>query len=216
LYNEERMNTDKKTLFTKMLLGFIIVILFSSICSAKEIRINLQNNFGYNAINLETLLGSPYYDPDLSKYLTQIYDWDTFFYKGVIQVFFPLRDNLAIGGEAGINHLYFCEERYYDPSYGLRYRSWDIWTLQAGAVLEYTIDKLVFLQTGLSLHNFYTTGGTTIAVMAAAGYQYEPSFISTFTVPLQFRIDMVFGDVLSFAVSGGIGIQFHIEQDTRS
>jgi len=196
-----------------LLLGCIIVLVCCTCSFAGGWGINLQNNFGDTDADLEKLLGSPYYDPDLSRFDTQITDSGTFFYKGVVQVFFPSESALSLGAELGINHLYYWEERYYVPyvSNNYRFRSDDIWTFQIGGILEYMLTDDFFIQGGVSSHNYFTASGSSMGIMTAFGYTIRFPNSPGFSMPLQIRYDIIDDNADTKALSFGLGLQFHID-----
>lgn len=173
-------------------------------------HVNIINGFGYNVIDFEKLLGVPYWDANNSPYDTQITGDSPLVYKGGVQITFDVLEKLRIGGEVGINRLYYVEERYSvlmgnDDEF--RWRMYDIWTLNVGGLGQLFVTENIYLQSGLGIHNFLDGSGVALGAMAGVGYEIPIN--EKFSVPVEFRNDWVFGDVLSGVFSIAVGFMIN-------
>ncbi len=192
--------------------GLLALLLFLT-CNAAfaQTHVNIINSWGYNSIDFEELMGVPYWDAANSPYDTQITDESAFVYKGGVQLTFDVAEKVRLGGEVGINRLYYVEERYSvlmgnDDEY--RWRMYDIWTLNLGGLAQLYVSDNVYLQTGLGIHNF--TNGSGVALSTMAGVGYEIPINEKFSVPVEFRNDWVFGDALSGIFSLAVGFTINL------
>ncbi len=193
------------------LLGLICFLLFLSYSKSEaQMHINIINGFGYNIIDFEKLLGVPYWDANNSPYDTQITSDSPLVYKGGVQITFDVLEKLRIGGEVGVNRLYYVEERYSvlmgnDDEF--RWRMYDIWTLNVGGLGQLFVTENIYLQSGVGIHNFLDGSGVALGAMAGIGY--EVPINEKFSVPVEFRNDWVFGDVLSGVFSLVVGFSIN-------
>ncbi len=177
-----------------------------------QVHITLYNIWGHNGINVSEATGSPYYSTANSNFTTQLVEWDRFYYKGSGQLLFSINDKFLMGGEFGFNRLYYWEERYrYTNIYTggeYRFRYGTIWTMQIGMLANYYVAGNLYLQPGISFHNFMDKSGTTVGVSTAIGYDIPVA--KHMSIPIEFRNDLIFGNATSKAFGGGLGVKFKL------
>ena len=71
--------------------------------------INLQNNFGYTAVDGSDAMGIPQYSRITDEGLVSS---DQFNYNGLIQILFDKSDRISYGPEIGFSRLYSWEETH--------------------------------------------------------------------------------------------------------
>ena len=179
------------------ILFFLFSLTFLSKEAQADLRINVQNNFGYTAVDVSEAMDIPEERLD---------DWDNFNYKGLIQIFFKKSGHVSWGPELGFNRLYYWEERYKPVGFSPRWR-WDtIWTWHVGGCVRRSIASQYYVLTGASLHTFFNGSGTSIGIPLAVGHDIRISDV--ITIPIEFRMDVVFGDAVPIGLGGGVGITY--------
>lgn len=111
-------------------------------------------------------MDAPFWDENNSPYNTQITESDRFTYKGAVQVTFRVADGVFIGGEIGINRLYYVEDRYSvmlaDNEF--RWRTYNIWTLNYALLGQFYLSDQSYFQSSAGLHTFLNGSGSTLGV----------------------------------------------------
>ena len=189
---------------TAFFLFFIIV--FSTKVLA-ELNINLQNNFGYTVVNVSEAMEIPEYSEIADEGLVE---WDQFNYKGLLQILFIKSENLSFGPELGINRLYYWEEKHIPPMSSPRWRWGTIWTGHLGGIVSKSFAAHYYVLTGASLHVFLNGTGVTIGLPFAIGHELPIS--EDFTIPIEFRVDVIFGNAIPIGLGGGIGLKFNFNK----
>ncbi|MFC1607973.1 hypothetical protein ACFL47_08385 [Candidatus Latescibacterota bacterium] len=182
------------------------ILLFLTLCSAEvlaEMIVNLQNNFGYTIVNVSEAMGIPDYSEITDEGLVE---WDQLNYKGLIQLFFKQSQDVSYGTELGINRLYYWEEKHIPPMSSPRWRWGTIWTGHLGGIIRKSFATHYYVLTGASLHIFFNGSGATVGIPFAIGHDLPIS--KNFTIPLEFRIDVVFGSAVPIGLGGGAGLKY--------
>lgn len=184
---------------------FLFVFILSPI-TGKELRINFQNNFGYTIVNVGEAMEIPEYSEITDEGLVS---WNQFNYKGLLQFWFVKNDQVSLGPELGINRLYYWEEKYIPQGSSPRWRWGTIWTAQAGFQFRRTLATHYYISTGTNVHLFLNGTGITLGIPLSLGHELPIS--KDFTIPIEFRIDIIFGDAVPIALGGGVGLKFRLK-----
>ena len=184
----------------------LFLALFSTEAPAQTI-VNLQNNFGYTVVNVSEAMGIPEYS-EISD--VGLVEWNQFNYKGLIQILFEKSENVSFGPEIGINRLYYWEEKHIPPMSSPRWRWGTIWTAHLGGILRKSFASHYYVLTGASLHVFFNGSGATIGIPFAIGHELPITKI--FTIPIEFRIDVVFGSAVPIGLGGGVGLKYEFSR----
>lgn len=182
---------------------FLLFIIFFSTEVLAETIINLQNNFGYTIVNVSEAMGIPEYSEITDEGLVE---WNQFNYKGLIQILFKKSENVSFGPELGFNRLYYWEEKHIPPMSSPRWRWGTIWTWHLGGILRKSFASHYYVLTGASLHVFFNGTGATIGIPFAIGHELPISKV--FTIPVEFRIDVIFGSAVPIGLGGGVGLKY--------
>ena len=188
-----------------MRLFIVFVILAVSFIphTSADMTVNVQNNFGYTIVDVSEAMDMPEYSNFNQRGLV---DWDQFNYRALIQVLFDHSKTVSLGPEVGFSRLYYWEEKYVPFGFSPRWR-WDtIWTWHVGGIVRKSISESYYVMTGASLHVFTNGSGTTFGLPFAVGHEIPIS--DSFIIPIEFRMDVVFGDGVPIGVGGGIGLKF--------
>lgn len=169
-------------------------------------KLNIQNNFGYTVVDVGQAMDIDAFSSVSGQGLS---DWDQFNYKLLGQLFFEKSAKVSHGVELGLHRLYRWEEAY-KPYVGSsqRWRGGVIWTMEAGYVAKYAFGEHYYVLSGLSIHNFLNGSGMTLGVPFALGHEIK--FSDKFSMPLEFRVDVIFGSGTPIAIGGGLGLQFDL------
>ncbi len=196
--------------FSPSLLIASIFLISSQFETSAQVHINVINSWGHNTIDFEELMGVPYWDESNPSIYTQITDYSRFVYKGGIQATYNATEKLRLGGELGINRLYFVEERYSvllgNTVY--RWRWYNIWTLNIGGMAQYFLNENIYLQSGVGVHYFFLGPGIALGTMAGIGYKLQ--LTEKFSLPIEFRNDWVFGEATSGIFSLAVGFRIKL------
>lgn len=133
-------------------------------------------------------------------------EWDTWAVMLKAQGEYSLMEGLVLGLEAGANRLYYWEYRWSDGFYS-GYRWGTEWTGNLGVHLVKYLGESFFLKGGAGLH-FFFSGGTVPGLLAAAGYAIPVS--ESLEIPLELRIEPVFGNATPVPVMLGAGIRYKL------
>lgn len=169
-----------------------------------NISVNLQNNFGYTIVDVSQAIGIPKYSHITDEGLV---DWNQFNYKGLVQILFNRSEDISLGLELGFHRLYYWEEKYIPSGLSPRWRWGTIWTMQLGALVRRTIVSHYYVMAGSGLHIFLNGSGATIGFPLAIGHELPIS--EAFTIPIEFRIDIIFGKAIPISLGGGVGLKFN-------
>lgn len=186
-----------------------LFMLLAGIAAGAQYKINFHNSWGYNLVNIEEATGSPKFDDSLPPDSRQLTDWNQFYYNGELQFLKTTSDDLDIGVALGFNRLYFYEERYRNFGNNDFYFDYGtIWTFEvSGIINKYWNEWFGTLSAGL--HTFQDGSGSTGGLAFGAGRTVELS--SSFSLPVVFKMDMVFGDGTTLAPNLGVGLQWELE-----
>ena len=185
-----------------------LIILISSFVINEmkaQISMNIQNNFGFTLVNVSEAMDIPEYSDVTDEGLVE---WNQFNYKGLIQLYFTKKEDISLGTELGINRLYYWEEKFIPPLSSPRWDWGTIWTGQVSGLLKKTIAKQYYVITGASLHIFLNGTGATLGIPLAIGHEIRLS--ETITLPVEFRVDVIFGNAIPIALGGGVGINYKL------
>ncbi len=168
--------------------------------------INVQNNFGYTIVNVSKAMEIPEY-----SYITELglVDYDQFNYKGLVQIFFNSSRKVSYGAELGFNRLYYWEEKYKPYGFDARWHLGTIWTWHLGGLIRLNIASHYYALTGGSVHVFFNESGVALGIPFAIGHELPISKV--FTIPIEFRVDIIFGNNVPIGLGGGIGLNFNFK-----
>ena len=179
-------------------LAFLLLsVAFFSTEVLADMSVNLQNNFGYTIVNVSEAMEIPD---------ERLVDWNQFNYKGLIQILFNKSKNVSFGSEIGFNRLYYWEEKYIPLGLSPRWRWGTIWTGHLGGLVRLNFASHYYVLTGASLHFFFNGSGATIGIPLAIGHELPISKV--FTIPIEFRIDVIFGNAVPIGLGGGVGLKY--------
>ncbi len=183
----------------------LFIILFSLFTGIHaQYLINVQNNFGYTLVDISNAMDIPEYSDITDEGLVE---WDKFNYKCLFQIMKKTQHEYFIGAEAGIHRLYYWEKKFYPSSTGSARWNWGtIWTAHAGGLVKRMIADQYYVQTGMSLHIFLNGTGATVGFPLAVGHEIRIN--DRITLPLEFRVDMIFGNSTPIGLGGGLGLQY--------
>lgn len=168
-----------------------------------DVSVNVQNNFGYTIVSVSEAIGIPEPAPGTNDGLVE---WDQFHYKGLLQLFFDAAQPVSFGPEIGVNRLYHWQEIHTPRGLSPRWRWGTIWTGHIGGLVRWQ-PGAYYLATGASLHFFFNGSGATLGLPIAVGH--EVRLAEAFTLPIEFRMDVVFGDAVPIGLGGGVGFKIH-------
>ncbi len=169
-----------------------------------QVNINLQNNFGYTLVNVSEAMEIPEHSDITDEGLVQ---WNQFNYKGLVQILIQ-KGSVSYGPEFGAHRLYYWEEKYHTGMGYNRWRYGTIWTYQIGGIFRKDFANHYYYLTGINLQIFSNESGSTVGFPFAVGHELPVS--NKFTIPIEFRIDVIFGNAVPTSVGGGIGLKFQI------
>lgn len=89
-----------------------------------------------------------------------------------------------------------------------RWRTYNIWILNYAVLGQFYLSDQSYFQSSAGLHTFLNGSGSALGVMAGGGYEFE--FTDAITIPIDLRVDAIFGDEMSLIPSIGIGIKFEL------
>lgn len=168
----------------------------------RGVEVNLQNNFGYTIVNVAEAMGIPEYSRVADEGLVES---NQFNYNGLIQILFSRSEKVSFGPEFGFNRLYYWEEKHIPRGLSPRWRWGTIWTGRLGGLLRLRIAPHYYVLTGADLHYFFNGSGTTIGIPLAVGRELPIS--EGFSIPIEFRTDVIFGDDVPIGFGGGVGLK---------
>ena len=133
-------------------------------------------------------------------------EWDTWAVIVKAEGEYGLGERFSLGVEAGVNRLYYWEYKY-DMGYykGFRWRTEWTGNLVVHAIL-YLSDNL-YLKGGGGLH-FFFSGGTVPGLLASAGYNIPIG--DKLMLPLELRVEPVFGNATPIPIVLGVGIKYKL------
>ena len=133
-------------------------------------------------------------------------DWNTVAYIVKAEGEYQLTEGLNLGAELGINRLYYWEYRWSDGTYS-GYRWGTESTTCLGVHLVKYFGESFYLKGGAGLH-FFWSGGTVPGLLASAGYAINLG--GQLQLPLELRIEPVFGNATPVQVLLGVGIRYRL------
>ena len=116
-------------------------------------------------------------------------------------------ETLSFGPEIGVSRLYFWEERYIPIGLSARYRWETVWTWSVGGLVRLDLTPDYYVVTGAGIHTFFNGTGSTVGIPLGIGRTIA---VNRFDIPLEFRVDIVFGDGVPIGLGGGVGLQFEL------
>jgi len=187
----------------RILAFFLLSLAFFTTKALADMSVNLQNNFGYTIVNVSEAMEIPEHS-DISG--EGLVDWNQFNYKGLIQILFHKSENVSFGPEIGFNRLYYWEEKYIPTGFSERWRWGTIWTGHLGGLIRLSFASHYYVLTGASIHYFFNGSGTTIGIPLAIGHELPISQV--FTIPIEFRMNVIFGNAVPICIGGGAGLKY--------
>ncbi|MFC1538192.1 hypothetical protein ACFL6H_02105 [Candidatus Latescibacterota bacterium] len=186
--------------------SLLLLLFFVSVATYADTTVNIQNDFGYTIVEVTEAMDSPEYTAANRRGLV---DWDNFNYKALIQVLTDKTETVSWGPEIGVSRLYYWEEKY-DPfgDFSPQWTWGTIWTGHIGGIVRKSLPYNYYLMTGASIYYFFNGSGTTVGIPFAFGHELPIS--DTITVPVEFRMDVIFGNAVPIGVGGGIGIKLKL------
>jgi hypothetical protein len=137
----------------------------------------------------------------------ELEEWDTWAAMFKANGEFSLSDALSIGAEFGANRLYYWEYRWSDGYYsGSRWGT--EWTVNLGVHGVIYMGERFYTKGGVGVHVFLSEG-TVAGLLAAVGYNIPVS--GKFYIPLEFRIEPVFGNATPIPIMLGTGIRYQLQ-----
>ena len=186
---------------------FLLSLSFFSTEVQADMSVIFQNNFGYTIVNVSEAMEIPEHSDITDEGLVE---WNQLNYKGLIQILFDKSKNVSFGPELGINRLYYWEEKHIPPMSSPRWRWGTIWTGHVGGIVRKTFASHYYVLTGASLHVFFNGSGATLGIPLAVGHELPIS--KDFTIPIEFRIDVIFGNAVPIGLGGGIGLKYNFSR----
>jgi hypothetical protein len=185
----------------------VLISVFLFLCAAAyaDTYLNIQNNFGYTLVDVGQAMDIDELSPVTGQGLN---DWNQFNYKILGQLLFDNGNTVSYGPEIGFHRLYYWEEKYRPLGSSQRWRSGTIWTFEAGVIMNVKLGHDYYFLTGLSIHNFLNDSGTTLGIPLALGHEIKAT--KNFSLPIEFRMDIIFGNAMPIGLGGGIGLKFDI------
>lgn len=178
---------------------------FSPPGSGSDMSLVFQANFGYTIVDVPEAMEIPEVNPITGDGLS---DWENVNMHFVGQLIFNSSGKTSYGIEAGANRLYWWEEKDSDPNRSPYWYWGSIWTYQVGGIVKFNFAKKAYFLTGASVHIFSNDSGATVGIPAAVGYNIPLS--KKVELPIEFRVDVIFGKGTPIAVNGGLGLKFEI------
>jgi hypothetical protein len=172
---------------------FLIIPFSLSICSGQFQKVGIIAGVGGTIIDVASAVE-----------WEDLEEWDTWaiILKGTGE--YKISEGFSLGGEFGANRLYYWEYRWSDGTYsGTRYNT--EWTVNLGINLIKYFGGNFYVKGGVGLH-FFVSGGNVAGLLGAAGYNFNLS--DKLIVPLEFRIEPIFGNSTPVPVLLGTGIKY--------
>ena len=190
----------------KWISALLLTVVVSSHVQSQSHNVDviLQNNFGYTIVNVSEAMGIPEYSRVTDEGLVES---NQFNYNGLMQILFRKSEKVSFGPEVGFNRLYYWEEKHIPRGLSPRWRWGTIWTGRLGGLVRMRVAPHYYVLTGASLHVFFNGSGATIGIPLAIGH--EVSISELFTIPIEFRIDFIFGDDIPIGIGGGVGLKLN-------
>ena len=79
-----------------------------------------------------------------------------------------------------------------------------------GGIVRKSFAAHYYVLTGASVHFFLNGTGATIGLPFAIGHELPISKV--FTIPVEFRVDVIFGNAIPIGLGGGIGLKFNFNK----
>lgn len=131
-------------------------------------------------------------------------EWDNWAIVLKVAGEYKLKNGLILGGELGANRLYYWEYMWSDGTYS-SYRWGTEWTVNLGINLTKNLGENLYIKGGAGLHVF-VSGGVVPGILGAAGYNFRIK--EYLIIPLELRIEPVFGNATPVPVLLGTGIKY--------
>ena len=165
-------------------------------------QLTINNNWGYTVVDVPAAVEIP--EVSNGEGLS---DWNQFNYRGMAQFLYRSSETLSFGPEIGVSRLYFWEERYIPIGLSARYRWETVWTWSVGGLVRLDLTPDYYVVTGAGIHTFFNGTGSTVGIPLGIGRTIA---VNRFDIPLEFRVDIVFGDGVPIGLGGGVGLQFEL------
>ena len=166
-------------------------------------QFTINNNWGYTVVNVPAAVEIPEISGGEG-----LSNWNQFNYRGMAQFLYRSSETVSFGPEIGVSRLYFWEERYIPLGQSPRYRWETVWTGFAGGLVRLDLGAGYYVMAGASIHTFFNGTGTTVGIPLGVGHTI--SVTDRFNIPLEFRVDIIFGDAVPIGLGGGVGLQFNL------
>jgi hypothetical protein len=187
--------TMKHNLFAAMI---CFLLGFQNLSAAMDI--SFKPFAGYTIVDVEKAME------------TTLETWDQFNYGAYLQGLWEFKPAIKLGIETGINRLYYWEEAYtvYYPGAVQRWRWGEIWTwnLSAAVQKELVWSSDWYVQGTAGLYTFLNGSGITPGFSAGCGHAWRIS--ESVKLPVETRLDFIFGNALPITLKLIIGISGRI------
>jgi hypothetical protein len=166
----------------------------------------LPCNAQFRSFGIKTGAGATIVDVAKAIEYDDLEEWDTWAVIIKAEGEYMLSEGLALGAEAGVDRLYYWEYRWSDGTYsGTRWGT--EWTSNLGVHVIKYLGENFFLKGGAGLH-FFFSGGTVAGLLASAGYTVP--LTDHLQLPVELRIEPVFGNATPILVVLGVGIRYKL------
>ena len=174
---------------------FLLIPFSFSICSGQFRNVGITIGAGGTIVDVEKAVE-----------WEDLEEWDTWAIILKATGEYRISEGLSLGGEFGANRLYYWEYRWSDGTYSdTRYNT--EWTVNLGISLIKYFGENFYAKGGAGLH-FFVSGGTVAGLLGAAGYNFNLS--DKLIVPLEIRIEPIFGNSTPVPVVLGTGFRYRL------
>ena len=187
-------------------LTLTIPILLFAVTAFTQPDITFLLKAGDNVIDIEKSTGTPKYDNRTASTQTYLNNWNTFHYGAALQGIFKNGKKFNFGGEIAFHRLYYWEEAYYTSVSSSPYYRWgNVSTLGLGFLGQYNFNEKFYFKPGLGVQIYLDGSGTSFGLTEAFGMNNKIS--SDLYIPVEFRMDQISGNAVSFLFSLGVGLK---------
>jgi hypothetical protein len=166
----------------------------------------LHSSAQFRSLGIKTGVGATIVDVAKAVEYDDLEEWDTWAVIIKAEGEYMLSEGLALGAEAGVDRLYYWEYRWSDGTYsGTRWGT--EWTSNLGIHVIKYLGENFFLKGGAGIH-FFFSGGTVAGLLASAGYAIP--LTDHLQLPIELRIEPVFGNATPIPVMLGVGIRYKL------
>ena len=174
---------------------FIVSFILANQFTYSQLRVvGLKFGAGYTIVNIEEAINK-----------SDLEEWD---HGGAIVKFhadYKLKENLFFSGELGFNRLYYWEYNYTDGFYTGTYWNSEWTTNFSGLLKKYFAPNLSF-SGGVGIHIFNDGSGVVPGIVA--GIEYDKELNEATYLPINIRIESIFGNSTPTSILIGTGLKF--------